>query len=767
MAATPEAQSLAAKHRARPYIGYGLLLAGVVVLYLLIRWFGDTLNAPGASLAPDALRPVARVHVNDFLHVLLALAMVIATARILGAIFRLVRQPPVVGEMIAGILLGPSFLGHIAPSFSAYALPQSIAPLLNVISQVGVILYMFLVGLEVDLNKLRNRAHATVVISHASIIAPFLLGASLALLLYTRLSNSSVSFTAFSLFLGVSMSVTAFPVLARILSDRGIQKTKMGVLTLTCAAVDDVSAWCLLAFVVSVTQSRAGSWLPVIGLAFLYILVMIFIVRPIILQISRVMDAKGRLTQGALAIVLLGILLSALATEGIGIHAIFGAFVLGAIIPSNTGIARELIAKLEDFVIVFLLPAFFAFTGLRTQIGLLNNKTQWLYCLLIVLIASVGKFGGSAIAARLSGLDWRESSALGVLMNTRGLMELIVLNIGLEMGVISPTLFAMLVLMALTTTFATTPILQLILPGKELQREADAIEQASRGALAASERAGILVPVSHPSGVPGVLNLALSLSNADAPPPRVLALVRPSEESIGAGLREMEEPAPSRSPALAAALDLAWSRGAVVTAEAVWTVDPASDILQAAETSQVRWLFLESRRPLLSAFGGKYPGRGVIGKVLARAAPLSLNIAVLVQTQRATSGPLTCLVCDRRNGLAALELAAQLARTRGQEVRVVVVTLIDKEAQRGQVEAEDIRRAVSGVELRLSHTASAEEAMALAPEGIVVAGADIPDRLAVLADNFTRLHNVIVVQGALLESEDSFSSPEEVGVATA
>lgn len=748
-----------------PTIGYGLLLAGVVVLYLLIRWYGDTLTAPGASLASDALRPVPRVHVNDFLHVLLALSMVIAAARTLGAIFRFIHQPPVVGEMIAGILLGPSLLGHLAPGFSAYALPQSIAPLLNVISQVGVILYMFLVGLELDLNNLRSRAHATVTISHASILAPFLLGAGLALLLYPKLSNSSVSFTAFSLFLGVSMSVTAFPVLARILNDRGIHKTKMGTLTLTCAAVDDVSAWCLLAFVVSVTQSRAGSALPVLGMAITYILAMIFVARPLILQISRVIDSKGRLTQGALALVLLSILLSSLATEGIGIHAIFGAFVLGAIIPNNSSIARELLAKLEDFVVVFLLPAFFAFTGLRTQIGLLNNKTQWIYCGIIILVASLGKFGGSAIAARASGLDWRESSALGVLMNTRGLMELIVLNIGLEMGVISPTLFAMLVLMALATTFATTPILHFILPGKELEREASAIEERQADALATSERAGILVPVSHPSGVPSLLNLALSLTPPEAPPPRVLALVRPSEEGIGARLRPREEPAPSRSPALAAAIDLAWSRGAVVTPEAVWTSDPAADILRAAENSQVRWLFLESRRPLLAALGGKVAHRGVIGRVLAKAASLPLNVAVLVQTSRHIAGEITCLVNGRRNGVPALELAAQLARLQGRTLRVVAVET-PRAAEQSKIVKADVERAAAGLDFQWTHADNVDDAIKFAPEGVVVADADVPGRNCLLADNFVRTHGVIVVQGGGRNRGEVPSQSEEFQTAS-
>jgi Kef-type K+ transport system membrane component KefB len=292
-------------------------------------------------------------------------------------------------------------------------------------------------------------------------VVPFLLGATLALLLYPYLSNSGVSFTAFSLFLGVSMSVTAFPVLARILTDRGIHKTKMGVLTLACAAIDDVTAWCLLAFVVSVTAHH-GSATRTLLMALVYIGLMLFVLRPLVIRVTNWMDSKGRMTQGILATVLLGILFSSLATESIGIHSIFGAFVLGAIIPQASKLARELRAKLEDFVIVFLLPAFFAFTGLRTQIGLVSGVRDWIFCILIILVASAGKFGGSALAARWNGLSWRESSALGILMNTRGLMELIVLNIGLELGVISPTLFAMLVLMALITTLATTPILHLI-----------------------------------------------------------------------------------------------------------------------------------------------------------------------------------------------------------------------------------------------------------------------------------------------------------------
>jgi Kef-type K+ transport system membrane component KefB len=468
----------------RSFLRYGGALVVVVLAYLGIRTFGNTLSAPSVSGRPPIFDKFTQVHVNDFVHVLLAVALVIASARVLGAIFKWIHQPPVVGEMIAGIMLGPSFLGHLAPRFGAYILPQSIAPLLNVVSQFGVILYMFLVGLELDLSSLKGQAKATVTISHSSIVTPFLLGSSLALLLYPQLSDNTVSFTAFSLFLGVAMSVTAFPVLARILTDRGIHKTRMGSLTLACAAIDDVTAWCLLAFVMSVVQASSGGAVRTVSLALGYIAVMWFVARPLVARMTHWLDRKGRVTQGGLAIILLLILASSLATETIGIHSIFGAFVLGAIIPNRSSVAKELTNKLEDFVIVFLLPAFFAFTGLRTQIALVNDPRDWMFCLLIIVVASIGKFGGSTIAGKFSGLSWRDASAVGVLMNTRGLMELIVLNIGLELHIISPRLFAMLVIMALATTVASTPILHFIMPRGDFDEEVRAAEESHEAVLA-------------------------------------------------------------------------------------------------------------------------------------------------------------------------------------------------------------------------------------------------------------------------------------------
>lgn len=440
---------------------YAAMLLVTVLGFFLIRHFGESLQA--GIVAPVSDAPAVDVaHRNaTLLHVLLALVAMIVTGRALGAIFKYVGQPPVIGEVVAGILLGPSFLGLVAPEFARFLLPQSVAPTLGIISQLGVILYMFVVGLELDPDALKERGHSTVAISHASIVAPFLLGALLALGLYPRLAEPHVPFTVFALFIGVAMAVTAFPVLARILTDRGMSRTPIGVMALTCAAVDDVTAWCLLAFIVGVAQAQVQMSLMVIVWAALYVATLFFVVRPVLRRWVSKMGARVP-TPGELAVLFVGLLASALATEAIGIHAIFGGFAFGAIFPHDSHLAKELTRKLEDTVTVLLLPAFFAFTGLRTQMGLVFGWENWAWCGLIIAVATLGKFGGTVAAARLTGLNWRDSSSLGVLMNTRGLMGLIVLNIGLDLQIISPTVFAMMVIMAVVTTIATTPLFQLI-----------------------------------------------------------------------------------------------------------------------------------------------------------------------------------------------------------------------------------------------------------------------------------------------------------------
>ena len=440
-------------------IVYLLLLAAAVGLFFVIRSIGEDISRAPLEVGANVGKPHVEPHASALPQVLLALVTVIVTARVLGLIFQQLGQPRVIGEVVAGIVLGPSVLGRLSPETAAFLLPSTVMPMLGVLAQLGVILYMFLVGLELNSELLRSRAHTTVAISHASIVAPFLLGALLALEVFPHYAPPGVGFTSFALFMGVAMAITAFPVLARILTDLGIERTALGVVALSCAAADDVTAWCLLAFVVGVTQADFYGAAITVGMTAGYIVLMFgFARRGMVRWLG---TANGtRPSHDVTAWVLVAVLTSALLTEAIGIHAIFGAFLLGAIIPHDSDLARSFRHKLEDVVSILLLPTFFAFTGARTQIGLLSQPSDWLVCGLIIVVATVGKFGGSVVAGRLTGLDWRTSASLGILMNTRGLMELIVLNIGLDMGVISPTLFAMMVLMALVTTIATTPILR-------------------------------------------------------------------------------------------------------------------------------------------------------------------------------------------------------------------------------------------------------------------------------------------------------------------
>jgi Kef-type K+ transport system membrane component KefB len=433
--------------------GYALLLAAGVSAFWLIRAYGETLPPPAPAATAAAEAPAAGA---DLLHLLLALAAFITAGQALGRLFHFIGQPPVVGEVVAGILLGPTLLGRVAPAAYHFLLPESVVPPLEAVANLGVVLYMFLVGLELNASLLRQKAHATVVISHASIVVPFVLGAGLALWLFPRLSATG-SFTSFALFMGAAMSISAFPVLARILTDRRLSRTELGVVALTCAAMGDVTAWCLLALVVAVAQAQvARLWLVLLGSA-AFVAFMFLAVRPAVVWLTARFD-RGRLSPGVVALVFVGLLLSALVTEAIGIHALFGAFLFGAVVPHDSTLARELGQRLGDLTTVFLLPAFFALTGMRAFIDF--GVESWLVCGLIIAGATAGKFGGTFAAARWTGLDARTSTALGLLMNTRGLMELIVLHIGLQLKVISPPLFAMMVVMALATTMATTPLLR-------------------------------------------------------------------------------------------------------------------------------------------------------------------------------------------------------------------------------------------------------------------------------------------------------------------
>jgi Kef-type K+ transport system membrane component KefB len=444
------------------------LIAAAVGLFALIRWFGEGLTAPepiATSLAPTAKTGGA---VEVVFHVIATLAAVIALGHLLGRLCRSVGQPPVIGEVIAGILLGPSCLGAISPAAMHLLIPAAdvdvkgqVPAALKAVSQLGVVLYMFLVGLELNAAKLKKTAGTAAAVSVASIALPFVLGAATALWLYPILSHRGVPFTSFALFFGAALSVTAFPVLARILADRKQDKTALGVLALGCAAADDLIAWCLLALVVGVSKADVGGVVFTVAASGVFVAVLFVAVRPLVAWACRKLDAHpGPLPAAVLPLTLVAVLVAALATEVIGVHAVFGAFLLGAVIPHDSRLATELSGRFKDVVTVLLLPAFFALTGLRTEIGLISGWQNWLICGAIILVATAGKFGGTVAAAKLTGLNWRVSAALGAMMNTRGLMALIVLDIGLKEGVISPTLFAMMVLMALATTLATAPALK-------------------------------------------------------------------------------------------------------------------------------------------------------------------------------------------------------------------------------------------------------------------------------------------------------------------
>ena len=436
-------------------------------IYLLLDYGARLDHAVAPAVAPvaggDITRMVARLHAglqHSLGILLLQMIVIILAARALGALFRRIGQPSVTGEIVAGILLGPSLLGWVLPDAHSFLFPTTSLEALKLFSQIGVILFMFVVGIELDLQHLRQKAQAAVLVSHASIVIPFFLGVGLSLFLYETLAPATVSFNAFALFMGIAMSITAFPVLARIIEERGLGRSPLGALAIACAAVDDVTAWCILAIVVAIVKADGwGGAVQTIVLALAFIAVMVLVVRPQAARVFKAEIGKETHSQGLVAGVLVFVFVSALFTEVIGIHSLFGAFLAGVVLPAQPRLRSFLRERLETFSAAFLLPLFFAFTGLRTQVGLLDDWASWLLCAVIIGVAIAGKLGGSMLAARWTGMGWKDSFAVGTLMNTRGLIELIVLNIGYDLGILSPRIFTMMVIMALVTTFMTGPIL--------------------------------------------------------------------------------------------------------------------------------------------------------------------------------------------------------------------------------------------------------------------------------------------------------------------
>jgi Kef-type K+ transport system membrane component KefB len=590
---------------------YVITIAGFSALIYWVLKKGALIRPVTTAVPPTVVSSATSQTAHTLAHnitqplaiLLLQIITIILVARALSLLFKKLGQPAVIGEILAGMLLGPSVLGHLWPHFSAQLFPAASMGNLQFLSQIGLILFMFVVGMELDAGVLRNKAGDAVVISHASIIFPFTLGVTLAYFIYNSFAPAQVGFTAFALFIGISMSITAFPVLARIIQEKGLAKTRLGAMSITCAAADDITAWCMLAVVIAIIKAGSiVSALYTIGLSVGFVLLMLYLVRPFLEKLGNRFTSKEQFGKAAVALFVIVLLLSAAATEIIGIHALFGAFLAGVIMPSNAQFRSMLVDKIEDLALVLLLPLFFVFTGLRTQIGLLNDWHLWKICALIIGVAVTGKFLGTALAARFTGQNWPNSLALGALMNTRGLMELIVLNIGYDLGVLSPSVFAMMVIMALVTTAMTGPALQFIerwLPSPE--------SDIAKAGGTPVKRSGILAFFSHRAAAPSLLQLAEKLVNRNKS--ITMMHVLPSNELNQFSQETYEQESFAGIEAVAA------NAAVPVLTMFKASSDISGEVVRAANQGSFDWLIAETGR---SAFEGSLLGRlfGFTTKIL-------------------------------------------------------------------------------------------------------------------------------------------------------
>ena len=629
--------------------------------------------------------------------VLVEVLIIIGLSRLVGLGCRSIKQPLVIGEIIAGIMLGPSLLGLVAPNLATTLFPAETIPYLFVLSQIGLIFFMFLIGLELNPKYLSGQLEIAILVSHVSILAPFSLGTLLAVLLYPQLSNGDVSFTAFALFLGAAMSITAFPVLARIITENNLQGTRLGTLALTCAAVDDVTAWCVLALAIAVARTGTiNGAIPTIIYSLIYIGLMVTVGRWFLKRVARYYQRVGKMNQLLLAGIYAGVVASALITDLIGIHFIFGAFLLGAIMPKDEGLVREIAEKTEDFVLIFLLPIFFAYSGLRTQIGLLNRPELWWLCAAVIGVAISGKYFGTYIAARVSGIENREASALGWLMNTRGLTELIVLNIGLNLGVISPLLFTMLVIMALVTTFMTSPLLEWTYPKRLIRLDTVEPETELGQGLQAEVAYRVLVPVANVDTQKGLIQLAtaIALNNAQSAVVHPLSLVELEEDyafqSMPAEADRLMEKRRQQLEQLIATLEPSAIRAFVQPLVRV-TNDVARATEQITSQNKIDLMLVGWHRPAFST--NRLGGR--VGQILSMA---PVDVGVYIDRGQAAIEKLLVAYSGNIHDDLALELALRMLV--GSQSRTLSILRV---VQAGQTNSE-LSYELSGVMANLSRT---------------------------------------------------------------
>ena len=607
----------------------------------------------------------------------LAIVIVMLAARWAGTLMTRIRQPRVMGEVLAGIVLGPTLFGLILPNLQASLFPSDVIPWLGVAANLGLIFYMFLIGLEIDLSQLRGRIGQTAAISNTGVLVPMAAGVAVALPVYELIAPPT-KFVAFALFMGVAMSITAFPVLARILVERRMLKRPLGALALASAAIDDVSAWFLIAIATAVaTAGTAAGVATTILLAIAFCLAMALLVRPVLARASVAFDEAGRVPGGWIAAIFAGVLLSAFVTEEIGIALIFGAFVMGAAMPRHAGLTEDVTRRLEDFVAVLLLPLFFAYTGLKTNVGLIDRWSLVVLTLVLIVVAVACKFGGTFVASRVTGLGWRESAVVGALMNTRGLTELIVLNLALEKGVLSQSLFTMLVLMALVTTFMTGPGLNRLDPRQEYGAPVGEELEEARGqgddlALPTPDRSILVAPNSDAA----LVQLrALAEPLARSVPPRELIIVSPVVVTRGVSVRgglqsQNRLLADANASAGQAARELR-ERGIASRGVAILSEEVGNDLVRLTEDEGIDLLLIDGRRPLL---GDGVP-RGDVGQLL-RNAPCDVGVLVARDDDEVVLGPDAPVVVPfggAEHDWAALELGAWIAAAADAPLRLLGV----------------------------------------------------------------------------------------------